>query len=89
MRSGKPVKKARKVLGKNRVLASTVMQMIRTTEQPIRVKPAGLPYFTPKFTQHFSPLKIALSPLVEHYFYPVSTGPINNPIKGKLKKGNK
>lgn len=89
MHSGKPVKNTRKALGKNRASPSTVVQSLRTTEQLARVQPGVFPYFTPKFTQHFSPLKIALSPLVEHYFYPVSTGPINNPIKGKLKKGNK
>ncbi len=33
------------------------------------------------FTPNLSPYKIALSPLTEHTFYPVSTAPINNPTK--------
>jgi hypothetical protein len=89
MRSGKPVGSARTTQGKTRVLLSTIRRTARTLQQQVRVKPVEFPYFTPNFTQHFSPLKIAFSPLVEHYFYPVSTGPINNSIKGKLKKGNK
>jgi hypothetical protein len=33
------------------------------------------------YTPRLSPAKIALSPLTEHYLYPVSTAPINNPTK--------
>lgn len=89
MHSGKPVGSARTTQGKTRALLSTFVRTSQVLGKAVRVKPAEFPYFTPNFTQHFSPLKIALSPLVEHYFYPVSTGPINNSIKGKLKKGNK
>lgn len=41
----------------------------------------------PILPQYISPAKIAFSPLIEHYFYPVSTAPINTATKGKLKKG--
>lgn len=30
----------------------------------------------------FSPAKVASAPLIEHYFYPVSTTPINNYSQG-------
>ena len=38
------------------------------------------------YTPHLSPAKIAISPLIEHYFYPVSTAPINNLTLKKLKE---
>ena len=41
-----------------------------------RAKPVVIPMFTPTFPLHLSPPKIAISPLIEHYFYPVSTAPI-------------
>jgi len=41
----------------------------------------------PILPQYISPAKIALSPLIEHYLYPVSTAPINTATKNKLKKG--
>jgi hypothetical protein len=89
MRSGKPVNSTWIAIGKTRGGTSTLMQLVRTFIRLGRVKPAVFPEFTPNFTQLFSPAKVAFSPLIEHYFYPVSTGPINNPIKGKIKKGNK
>jgi hypothetical protein len=41
----------------------------------LRAQPAFLPTLIRTFPLKISPLKIALSPLVEHYFYPVSTAP--------------
>jgi hypothetical protein len=41
----------------------------------------------PILPQYISPTKIAFSPLIEHYLYPVSTAPINTATKNKLKKG--
>lgn len=41
-----------------------------------RAKPMVIPIITPTFPLHLSPPKIAISPLIEHYFYPVSTAPI-------------
>ncbi len=46
-------------------------------------KPIVFRQFIPCFTQPFSPLKIALPPLSEHYFYPVSTGSTNTTNKEK------
>lgn len=37
-------------------------------------------------TPNLSPPIFALSPPTEHYLYPVSTAPINNPTKRKLKE---
>lgn len=45
-----------------------------------------LPNFVPTFTQYISPPKINLSPLVEYIFYPVSTAPIINSTKEKIKE---
>ena len=45
------------------------------------VKPMNLHDFFRIHTQGIPQVKTAFSPLVEHYFYPVSTGPINTPTK--------
>lgn len=46
------------------------------------VKRRVITNFIPTFPLQLSPIKIAILPLTEHYFYPVSTGPITNPTKG-------
>jgi hypothetical protein len=81
MHSGKPVKSSRKTQGKKSVLLSTLIGRRLPRHEGSSAQPALIPDFTPIFAQYFSPLKIASLPLVEHYFYPVSTGPINTPIK--------
>jgi hypothetical protein len=88
MRSGKLVQIGLITHGKNRGSVSTHKQPSRFVWQPGGVQPRFIPQLFPFFTQHFSPLRIASSPLIEHYFYPVSTEPITIPTKGKLKKGN-
>jgi hypothetical protein len=50
------------------------------------VKQRLITNFIPRFPLQLSPAKIAPSPLVEHYFYPVSTGPIIKTTKGKIKE---
>jgi hypothetical protein len=50
------------------------------------VQPALLPSLIPTFTQYISPPKFALVPLVEYIFYPVSTAPIINITKEKIKE---
>ncbi len=40
----------------------------------------------PTFPLYISPAKIAVSPLIEHYFYPVSTAPTNNCNQINLKE---
>jgi len=89
MRSGKPVNSTGIRAWINRGGSSTFARLTRSLDQLARVQPYVIPVFTPNFTQRLSPAKIASSPLVEHYFYPVSTGPINSTTKGKLKKGSK
>ncbi len=39
-----------------------------------------------QFIPHLSTPKFAISPLIQHYLYPVSTAPINNPTKRKFKE---
>ena len=87
--SGKPVHEHLTTGGKSRVLSSTPIRLANEAVQLARVKLSVIPQFAAFFPQYFSPLKIAPPPLVEHYFYPVSTAPINTPIKLKLKKGSK
>ena len=43
-------------------------------------------YLSLIYTPGLSPAKIAVSPLTEHYLYPVSTGPINRPTQMKFKE---
>jgi hypothetical protein len=89
MHSGKLVKSAGITKGKSGVWLSTFMRTLKPLSLRSSAKPGFVPYFAPFFTQYLSPLKIASSPLIEHYFYPVSTGPINRPNQRKLKKGSK
>lgn len=67
---------------------STTSSFVYVPAVDIRAQVPLLPKVIPLFAQYFSPLKIALSPLSEHYFYPVSTAPTIRTTKGKLKKGN-
>jgi hypothetical protein len=89
MRSGKLVKSGGITNGKKSVRSSTFVKALEALGVWNSVQPSFIPYFAPFFTQYLSPLKIASSPPIEHYFYPVSTGPTNRTIKRKLKKGNK
>ena len=79
--SGKLVNTSRKSLGKKRVPLSTLSDKLYVQYGQASVKPVLFPHFHPLFTQYFSPLKIGAPPLAEHYFYPVSTGPINTPTE--------
>ena len=60
---------------------STQRAKIYTDEAAQRVQPVVLPKLFPIHPLYISPVKRVLSPLIEHYLYPVSTGPIINPIK--------
>jgi hypothetical protein len=44
------------------------------------------PKLVPTFEPYISPPKFAFSPLVEYIFYPVSTVPITNSTKEKIKE---
>lgn len=68
--------------GKTSERLSTTSSFVHNPAAILRVQVGLLPKVVPLFAQHFSPLKIAVSPLFEHYFYPVSTAPTIRTIKG-------
>jgi hypothetical protein len=85
----KSVEWAGKQHGKASAIVSTHSLKNRYVAYTGRVKPLFVTTFIPMFPLPFSPLKIANSPLVEHYFYPVSTVPIINRNQINSKKGSK
>jgi hypothetical protein len=78
---GKAVHDTRIKSGKTLGQLSTVTRTAITTYIRDRVKARVSPKVIRTFPQTYSPLKIAVSPLIEHYFYPVSTGPTNTDTK--------
>jgi hypothetical protein len=72
---GKAVQTTRIKLGKTVGQLSTVLLTPSFTYIATRVKALVSPKVIRTFPQTYSPIKIAVSPLIEHYFYPVSTGP--------------
>jgi hypothetical protein len=78
---GKAVHDTRIKSGKTLGQLSTVIRTAITTYTGDRVKARVSPKVIRTFPQTYSPLKIAISPLIEHYFYPVSTGPTNTDTK--------
>jgi hypothetical protein len=79
--SGKPVNSLRVIAGKSRVQLSPVHYITSFIHQLRRAQVQVIHDLSDLSTPSLSPSKIALSPLIEHYFYPVSTAPINNPTK--------
>jgi hypothetical protein len=51
-----------------------------------RVQVLFIHYLSDQFRHSLSPPYFSISPLIEHYLYPVSTAPINNPTKEKIKE---
>lgn len=49
-------------------------------------EPFVSPTLSECFTRLISPAKTILPPLIEHYFYPVSTAPTNNYNQKKIKE---
>jgi hypothetical protein len=78
---GKAVHDTRIKSGKTLGQLSTVIRTAITTYIRDRVKARVSPKVIRTFPQTYSPLKIAVPPLIEHYFYPVSTGPTNTDTK--------
>ena len=74
----KNVERAGKQHGKVSVVSSTQTLWLPGIAQSGGVKPLFSASTVPMFPPSFSPLKLAVSPLAEHYFYPVSTAPITN-----------
>ena len=81
---GKAVQSIRITLGKTLGQPSTDIPTAIITHIRDRVKAQVSPKVIRTFPHSYSPLKIAVSPLIEHYFYPVSTGPINTDTKVKI-----
>ena len=79
--SGKAVNSLRVIAGKSRVQLSPVDHITSFIHHLRRVQVQVIHDLSDLSTPSLSPLKIATSPLIEHYFYPVSTAPINNPTK--------
>lgn len=74
----KSVNTAGKQHGKAGVVSSTQTRSMVDTPSSSRAQPLLFTSFIPTFPLRFSPPKITLLPLFEHYFYPVSTAPIIN-----------
>ena len=79
--SGKAVHSLRVLPGKSRVQLSPVAYITSFVHQLQRVQVQVIHDLSDLSTPRLSPLIFALSPLTEHYLYPVSTAPINNPTK--------
>jgi hypothetical protein len=84
--NGKTVEYLFTIIGQACVRLSTILHSKLAIIPPYSAQPALLPSFIPTFTQDISPPKFAFLPLVEYIFYPVSTAPINNPTKEKIKE---
>lgn len=79
--SGKTVNSLRVIAGTSSVQSSPVVRIASWMHQLQRVQVRITHNLSDLFTPKLSPPKFALLPLTEHYFYPVSTAPINNPTK--------
>jgi hypothetical protein len=79
--SGKAVNSLRVIAGKSRVQLSPTSHIASFIHHLRRVQVQVIHDLSELSTPSLSPLKITVSPLIEHYFYPVSTAPINNPTK--------
>jgi hypothetical protein len=84
--SGKAVDCLREHTGISSGLLSPILNTIHKTLHLIRVQLGFIHDLSDRFTPTLSPPNFVISPLVEHYFYPVSTAPINNSTKRKLKE---
>lgn len=79
--SGKAVNSLRVMTGKSSVQLSPVAHITSWIDQLQRVQVRLTHNLSDLFTPRLSPPKMTYSPLTEHYLYPVSTAPINNPTK--------
>ena len=77
----KLVEHVRKQHRKYSALLSTYWYKCGPAARNERAQPIVITNFIPMFPMQISPRKISNLPLIEHYFYPVSTAPIINPNK--------
>lgn len=83
---GKLVDRLLMKTGKSWVRMSTYTHSGLTYMTSMSAKPQLSPTFIPTFCTYISPACFAVSPLIEYIFYPVSTGPITNNTKEKIKE---
>ncbi len=79
--SGKAVHYLRVVHRKTRGRLSPAANLQLLKDQLARVQVRFVHYLSDLYTPYLSPANFPVSPLIEHYLYPVSTAPINNPTK--------
>ena len=84
---GKLADKLRIDTGTTSARLSPATAQLRYTSSMQRVQVRLTPWLYPQLYAHFPPAINPLSPLIEHYLYPVSTAPIIRTKKENLKKG--
>ncbi len=84
---GKAVSNLRKHGGKSTEQLSPVLPHDTLTSLAARVQLAFLHTVIQYFPRQLSTILIRILPLIEHYFYPLSTAPTIIITKEKLKKG--
>lgn len=65
---------------------SPIVDYLVTITHKLGGQPPFIHDLSDRSTPKLSPPYFAFSPLIEHYLYPVSTAPINNPTKRKFKE---
>ena len=75
---GKIANNLREATGKTGARPSTFQVNVTHSVLATRAKVPFVQKLSRGFTSQISPVKITISPLSEHHFYPVSTTPINN-----------
>jgi hypothetical protein len=84
--SGKAVYYLRVIAGTSSGWLSPLRHRLTTSIHKLGVQVRFIHDLSDHSTPKLSPPYFAFSPLIEHYLYPVSTAPINNPTKRKLKE---
>jgi hypothetical protein len=84
--SGKAVDCLRVITGTTSGTLSPIVGRLHRAIHKLGVQVQFIHDLSDHSTPNLSPSKFAFSPLIEHYLYPVSTAPINNPTKRKLKE---
>ena len=72
--------------GKTWVRSSTYIHARHVYIDSVGAQVRLLPTIVPRFYTYISPANFTPLPLIEHIFYPVSTGPITNLAKEKIKE---
>jgi hypothetical protein len=84
--SGKTVDCLRVITGITSGRLSPIVGLLHRTIHKLGAQVRFIHDLYDRSTPTLSPAKFAISPPIEHYLYPVSTAPTNNPIKRKFKE---